>query len=216
MKRLFLSATIIAANAVAMPAYSQGNQSITPDQIQLNQQLTTPQQPLQILQQHQGVSNSSLKGLIDDMKGMVRDMVKVDTTTGDPKVHVKAPFVNVDLEHGQPNVNVNAPFVHVTKSGGNPVSVNAPFTKIGDRDSASQGNSGAPADRGNVHIKAPFVNVDNSAGTNVNVHAPFANINSTPGGTQVQAPFTNVGGSGTPGQAPPNFDPNSGASNPAP
>lgn len=189
MKRLLLSIAILAVNAVPLPAFCQGGQSLSPDQIQLNQQISTPRDPLQIMQQHQGVSNSSLKGLIDEMKGMVKDMVKVDTSTGDPRVRVKAPFVNVGVENGQPDVNVNAPFVHVTKSGGSPVSVKAPFTKIGDPNSAS-GNPGS------VRINAPFVNVDNTGSPNVNVNAPFANVNTSPGGTQVQAPFTNVDSDG--------------------
>ena len=190
MKRLLLSLTIVAAaNGTASPALGQGSQSLTPDQVQLNQQLSSPQDPLRIIQQHQGVSNSSLKGLIDEMKGMVKDMVKVDTSTGDPKVHVKAPFVNVGVENGQPDVKVNAPFVHVTKSGGSPVSVKAPFTKIGDDGSTS-------ANPGNVRIKAPFVNVDSNGSPNVNVKAPFANVNTGPSGTQVQAPFTNVDSDG--------------------
>lgn len=193
MKRLLLSITLVVANATALPAFCQGGgPSYTQDQVQLNQQLTSPQQPLQIIQQHQGVSNSSLKGLIDEMKGMVKDMVKVDTSTGDPKVRVKAPFVNVGVENGQPDVHVNAPFVHVTKSGGSPVSVKAPFTNIGDAGSSTTSRSSA--NPGNVRVKAPFVNVDTSAGVNVN--APFTNVNTNPPGSGTQAPPSNVDSDG--------------------
>jgi hypothetical protein len=206
MPRLILSAAIIALNVFALPAYCQPNGvtrgpssagNPTPEQVQLNQQLVAPQEPLQIIQQHQGVSNSQFGKLLDDMKGLVKDIVKVDTSSGDPRVRVKAPFVNVDVENGQPDVRVNAPFVHVTKSGGKAVSVDAPFTKIGDQDVASQANSGSRHRKDNVRIKAPFVDVDTAGGaaSNVNVHAPFAKVNSSPGGgTQVQAPFTNIGG----------------------
>ena len=209
MPRLTLSATILALSAVAIPVccqaedlngtvgpYSPGQyapkeltQQQQQQQQQLNQQLA-PHEPLQIMQRHQGVSNSQFGKLLEDMRGLVKDMVQVDTTQGDPKVRVKAPFVNVDVENGHPNVNVNAPFVNVTKSGGKGVNVRAPFANIGSPNSTSQGHLD------NVQIKAPFVNVDSTgtAGSNVNVHAPFANIQSTPGqGTHVQAPFTNIG-----------------------
>ncbi len=202
MPRLTLSATILALSAVAIPAlcqaedgtvgpYSPGQpapKELTQQQQQLNQQLA-PHEPLQIMQRHQGVSNSQFGKLLEDMRGLVKDMVQVDTSQGDPKVRVKAPFVNVDVENGHPNVNVNAPFVNVTKSGGNGVNVRAPFANIGSPNSTSQGHLD------NIQIKAPFVNVDSngSAGSNVNVQAPFANIQSSPGqGTHVQAPFTNV------------------------
>jgi hypothetical protein len=195
MPRLTLSATILALSAVAIPVCCQaedlnGTAPYTPttqQQQQLNQQLA-PHEPLQIMQRHQGVSNSQFGKLLENMRGLVKDMVQVDTTQGDPKVRVKAPFVNVDVENGHPNVNVNAPFVNVTKSGGNGVNVRAPFANI------SSPNSQGHLD--NVQIKAPFVNVDSNgtAGSNVNVHAPFANIQSNPGqGTHVQAPFTNIG-----------------------
>lgn len=225
MKRLLLSATMIAANAIALPGYCQAQgssgQSYTSPQAQLNQQLNTKQEPLQVIQQHQGVSNSTLKGLLDEMKGLVKDMVKVDTTTGDPKVHVKAPFVNVDVDHGQPNVNVHAPFVNVTKSDGSPVSVEAPFTKVGaPHSSAGNLNQQSPAQKYDSfpntsgNFSKSSVGVDAHAGGGANVHAPFVNINSNQNGTQVQAPFTNIGGSQV--QTPANSDPNSGASNSLP
>lgn len=203
MKRHFLSVTILATATCAMPAYCQGsNNQQTPEQVQLNQHLSSPQDPLKIIQQHEGVSNSSLTRLINDMKGMVKDMVQIDKTHGDPKVHVKAPFVDVDVEDGQPNVNVHAPFVDVTKHGGSPASVKAPFTKLGDYVCDPQSTYPATNPR-KMRVKAPFVNVGQD---DVNVHAPFTNVESKPGhGTQIKAPFTNL-----------DTDPSSGSGNALP
>lgn len=71
---------------------------------------------------------SSINGLLNDIRGMVQNMVQVEP--GQENVKVRVPFVNVDVNHGQPNVRVNAPFVKVNKTNGGPVSVDAPFVNV--------------------------------------------------------------------------------------
>lgn len=71
---------------------------------------------------------TGINGLLNDIRGMVQNMVQVEP--GQENVKVRVPFVNVDVNHGQPNVRVNAPFVKVNKTDGGPVSVDAPFVNI--------------------------------------------------------------------------------------
>jgi len=85
----------------------------------------------------QGAINQSwgeprtLSGMINDLRGMVKDMVNIDLSrSSSPNVKVRAPFVNVDVQDGHPNVNVNAPGVHVNKNDNEPVSVQAPFVNM--------------------------------------------------------------------------------------
>lgn len=185
-----LWAALLAA-AVSAPAFGQSDQSdqsgqaqaqpvhqnLTPQQTQLNQQLA-PQQPVQIIQQP--AASSSIGRLIEDIKGLARDVVKVDVPkSGNPAVHIKAPFVNVDVDHGKANVKVKAPFVNVSKDGDAPVSVQAPFTNVGTSPGAV--NVQAPFtnvdSNGSVHIKAPFTSVDKSgAGNQADVKAPLVDI----------------------------------------
>jgi hypothetical protein len=75
-----------------------------------------------------GQARPGIGNLINDIRGMVHNMVQVEP--GAENVKVRVPFVNVDVNHGQPNVKVNAPFVKVNKTGDAPVSVNAPFVNL--------------------------------------------------------------------------------------
>ncbi len=162
-------------------------------------------------------NNSSLGRLLNDVKGLVKDIVQVNVTpNGSQAVHVKAPFVDVGVNQGQGGVQVTAPFVNVNKPVNAPISVQAPLTHI---QAPGIGNAGsvnvkAPfadvhsGDANDIRITAPFTNVQAGSGsTQSKVHAPFADVEtggSTP--TRVQAPFTNIQ-TGAPSQGQLNASP---------
>lgn len=75
-----------------------------------------------------GGIRSGVGNILNEVRGMVQNMVQVNP--GSENVRVRVPFVNVDVNHGQPNVKVNAPFVKVDKTPDAPVSVNAPFVNV--------------------------------------------------------------------------------------
>lgn len=75
-----------------------------------------------------GGVRAGVGNILNEVRGMVQNMVQVNP--GSENVRVRVPFVNVDVNHGQPNVKVNAPFVKVDKAPDAPVSVNAPFVNV--------------------------------------------------------------------------------------
>lgn len=108
---------------------------------------------------------STLGGLLQDLKGLVKDFVQVDLkdAQGQPKVHVKAPFVDVDVQHGRP-IHVKAPLVDINKTPNGPTTVKAPLTNI---------------DTGNKSYKAPLTKVQQTP-NGVQVDAPFVHVGGKP------------------------------------
>jgi hypothetical protein len=104
---------------------------------------------------------STLGDLLQDIKGLVKDFVQVDLKDeqGQPKVHVKAPFVDVDVQDGKP-IHVKAPLVNINKTPNGPTSVKAPLTNI---------------NTGDKTFKAPLTKVQQTS-DGVNVDAPFVHI----------------------------------------
>ena len=111
---------------------------------------------------------STLGGLLQDLKGLVKDFVQVDLkdAQGQPKVHVKAPFVDVDVQDGKP-FHVKAPLVDINKTPNGPTSVKAPLTNI---------------NKGDKTFKAPLTKVQQTP-NGVKVDVPFVHVGGTPKAT---------------------------------
>ncbi|MBX3154132.1 hypothetical protein KF728_28535 [Candidatus Obscuribacterales bacterium] len=108
-------APVVAPNTSAYPQTPQGLPGYVPN--------AYPQSGYPGGGVRAGVGN-----ILNEVRGMVQNMVQVNP--GSENVRVRVPFVNVDVNHGQPNVKVNAPFVKVDKAPDAPVSVNAPFVNV--------------------------------------------------------------------------------------
>lgn len=154
--------------------------------------------------------NSSLGRLLDDVKGLVKDIVQVNVTpNGSQSVRVKAPFVDVGVDQGQGGVHVKAPFVNVDKPLNAPMSVKAPLTNIqAPGINAESVDVRAPftnihaADDSSVRITAPFTDVKSGSGSGaMHIHAPFTNVEAG-GNAQIQTPPTNMPRPQQPNAAP--------------